>query len=425
MAARAFDAERTWRQITKLFAWGDRLDFVFLDYTEPDVFRAWRRALRAHCQERGRPWSQPAPGETFLDWLERERLRGLDKEQQEGAARPREVYLGTIPQGRTELVLFARLNENRDKLVRALNGVLCLAGEGDFTRRLAYAAPSIWAMRTKTFDLAGLPPARVLVPSEAEQSTIVPPDEDECFDLDVLVSAAARDEAEGRDLLRRLAAEGLSGDLATDERGHEALEHARFVVVLLSSSYAYSSAWDALRGSRLAQEQPDELRWRIVPVMLSEGPIPFLVRDMTPLDFRTPDAQARNLQRLVSALRSEREASTGPGLVPAPPIPPQDSAWLDRATFGLSDPNERELLSQLVAAYPEQSAIRRIMDHVGIKQERIGWEATSLRYIWHAVLVLAARQKRIRSLVHYVLSDPSAAPYHAAIRRAIGEAAAG
>jgi hypothetical protein len=430
-AAQPFDAERTWQQLTRLFAWGDRLDFVFLDYLSPDVFAAWRRALRAYCAERGQPWSQPARKQTFIDWLEGERKRGETKEREEGEARAREVYLGTIPQGRDaqgrdERWVFARINENRDNLVKALNGVLCLAGENDFTRRLAYAAPSVWAMRSKSFTLAGPPPARVRVPPPpppgSQPDTLQEPPS---YDFDVLVSAAARDEGEARDLLKRLAAEGITGTLATDEKGHEALEQARLVVVLLSGTYAYSSAWDALRGSRLAREQPDELRWRIVPVMLSEGPLPYLVRDMAPLDFRTPEVKARNQARLVSVLRGEREESTGPGLAPAMPTPPRDSGWLDCTKFSLSDANERELLNLMVRAYPEHDSIQRIMDHIGIRQEVIAWETTSLRYIWHAVLVLAARKKRVRGLVQYVLSDPASAPYHAAIRKVIGEAPAG
>lgn len=417
----SFDAERTWRNLTALFAFGDRLDFVFVDYTSPDLLSLWRRALREHCRERGQRWSQPASGQAFLDWLEAERRRGLEVEKAQGAARPREVYLGAIPEDAKERWVFARINENRDNLVKSLNGVLCLAGLGDFTKRLAYAAPSVWAMKTRSVDLAGPPPSWAHLPREAED-TWPGMEPEERWDLDVLISAAARDEAKALDMLQRLTAEGIKGVVATDEAGHQALERARLIVLLLSPTYAYSSAWDALRASHLAREHEGELRARIVPVMIGEGPLPGLIRDMTPLDFRTPAAEARNLARLVSALTGEREASTGPGLVPATPMPPGTSAWLDEARFDLSSPHERELHHLLVMAYPDPDAVRRVADFLGIRQELLRW-SVPLRYIWHDVMVLAARQKRARSLVHYVLADPKAAPYHAAIRRVIGEAA--
>lgn len=420
--ASPFDAERTWSQCTKLFDFGDRLDFVFLDYTSADVLRAWRRALRAYCDEHGLPWSQPAPRQGFLEWLEGERQRGLVKERQLGARRPREVYLGTIPHNAREGWVLARLNENRDNLVRSLNGVLCLAGEGDFTRRLAFAAPSVWAMKTKTFDLGGPPPSRVLVAADPSLQTLPGVELEDRFDLDVLVSAAPRDEAAARDLLQRLAGEGIRGELAMDEKEHSALDRARLVVVLLSSTYVYSTAWDGLRRSRGACEAPGELRSRLIPVMVSDGPVPGLMWDMTPLDFRTPGAMAHNYARLVSALQGEPEASTGPGLPPPVPVPPANSGWLDRARFDLSDPHERELLKQLVAAYPDHEAVRRVMGYLGIREEVADWKAP-LRYTWHTVLVHAAREGRIRELVNYVLSDPGAAPFHAALRKAIGEPA--
>jgi hypothetical protein len=146
------------------------------------------------------------------------------------------------------------------------------------------------------------------------------------------------------------------------------------------------------------------------------------VRDFEPFDFRTPAERARSSAALVSLLRGERQMSTSPGLPAAPPMPPRDSGWLDHATFSLSDPNERQLLYLLVQAYPRHDAIRRIMEQVGIQQELIDWKSMPLQYIWHSVLVHAARQQGTRALVQHALADPAAADYHSAIRRVIGEA---
>lgn len=342
--------EHLWKRLVALLDFGDRLDFALLEYSSPEVLRAWSAALRARCAERGQPWSEARPGQAVLDWLEAERVRGLGVERALGPKRPREVYLGVIPEGNDERFVFARINENRDNLVRALSGVLCLAGPGDFIRRLAYAAPSIWAMRSETFELREPPPAAFAAPidDEAEASTQAPEHAAPSFELDVLISAGPRDEQEATDLLRRLSSDGFSVAIALDEKGHARLDRARIVVVLLSYSYAYSEAWEALQRSPMAQHEPDLLGRRLVPLLLSEGSIPGLFRGTAPLDYRSPEARARSYVKLVHALRGERVVGSGPGL----------EAY---AAPTLDEHQKQQLVQALASAFPRRDDLAMLL----------------------------------------------------------------
>jgi hypothetical protein len=346
--------EELWRRLVALFDFGDRLDFALLEFSSPEIFRAWSAALQARCTQRGQPWSEARPGQPMLDWLEAERVRGLGVERALGPKREREVYLGVIPEGNDERFVFARINENRDNLVRALNGVLCLAGPGDFIRRLAYAAPSIWAMRAETFELRELPPDAVAVPVDSAPMPIST-SKNPSFALDVLISAGARDEQEARDLLQRLAASGFAAALAQERTGHDRLEQARFIVVLLSYSYPHSEAWAALQSSRMAQQKPDRLSRKLVPLLLSEGSIPGMFRNLTPLDYRTPGARAKSYVKLVHALRGERIVGSGPGLeaYSAPTLSEQEKAELVQALLNAFP--RRDDLSMLLRSRVNQN----------------------------------------------------------------------
>jgi hypothetical protein len=346
--------EELWRRLVALFDFGDRLDFALLEFSSPEIFRAWSAALQARCTQRGQPWSEARPGQPMLDWLEAERVRGLGVERALGPKRAREVYLGVIPEGNDERFVFARINENRDNLVRALNGVLCLAGPGDFIRRLAYAAPSIWAMRAETFELRELPPDAVAVPVDSAPMPIST-SKNPSFALDVLISAGARDEQEARDLLQRLAASGFAAALAQERTGHDRLEQARFIVVLLSYSYPHSEAWAALQSSRMAQQKPDRLSRKLVPLLLSEGSIPGMFRNLTPLDYRTPGARAKSYVKLVHALRGERIVGSGPGLeaYSAPTLSEQEKAELVQALLNAFP--RRDDLSMLLRSRVNQN----------------------------------------------------------------------
>ncbi|MEZ4300379.1 MAG: toll/interleukin-1 receptor domain-containing protein [Polyangiaceae bacterium] len=422
----AFDAERTWRGIRQVLDFGDRLDFVFLQFADPTVFEAWRFALRAWAREQGLRWSEPAAADSILDWLEGERRRGVSLEQSGQAERPREVYLGVIPQSDDEGTLFARINENRDNLVRALNGTLCLCGSGDFVRRLAYAAPSIWAMRTRSFDLVGPPPASAPASAAAthleslgatlsmRRSTVT-----EAFDLDAFISASPRDEREARSLADRLTGEGLSVRVGTGGKDHEAMERARFVVVLLSREYVYSKAWEAVQNSRLAREQPESLKQRFVPILFGDAAIPGLLRDSTPLDFRTPESRARDTERLLLRLRGERERSAGPGLAPAPPVLSTDTGWLDKVPLDFSHPSVRELLNVLISAYPYVDSVKRIARSAAIPLDHIRTEE-GISTQWHDLLEQAAVKSRLRPLMDILLRDPDTEGHHPALRRIAG-----
>lgn len=347
-AASASPNEQLWKRLVALLDFGDRLDFALLEYSSPEVLRAWSAALRARCAQRGQPWSEARPGQAVLDWLEAERVRGLGVERALGPKREREVYLGVIPEGNDERFVFARINENRDNLVRALNGVLCLAGPGDFIRRLAYAAPSIWAMRSETFELREPPPAEFAAPVEDEAQAQAPEHEAPSFDLDVLISAGPRDEQEATDLLRRLSSDGFSVAVALDGKGHAQLDRARIVVVLLSYSYAYSEAWEALQHSPMSQHEPDRLSRKLVPLLLSEGSIPGLFRSTAPLDYRSPEARAKSYVKLVHALRGKRIVGSGPGL----------EAY---SAPTLDEHQKEELVQALVSAFPRRDDLAMLL----------------------------------------------------------------
>ena len=421
-----WDATRTWQSLVRLFGFGDRLDFVFLESGSSETFRAWRDALRAHCRATERPWSEPSPSQKILDWLEAERLRGLDLERAAAAQRPREIYLGTIAQDEDERFVFARINENRDNLVRALNGVLCLAGTGDFVRRLAYAAPSVWAMRTKSFELCGPPPAEVAAASSTAErglESLVVKTAKESFDFDVLLTAGGHEESAARELRSRLEAEGFRCRVAVDESGLADLERARVVVVLLSPTYAYSSSWEALRGSRLAASRPDDLRARLLPILIGDAVIPGMFQGLTPLDFRSPESRARDYGRLVRALRGERDASEGPGLTQVIPVSSGDTSWLDQVPFPWVHPAARALLDALNAAYPHAEEMLFVLRAAGILTNQAVVPASTTD-LWRWALELAARQHRVRSLLHRVLADDDVSAYHPPIRRLIEEPSA-
>jgi hypothetical protein len=391
-AASASPNEQLWRRLVSLIDFGDRLDFALLEFSSPEILRAWSAALRARCAQRGQPWSEAPPGQSVLDWLDAERVRGLGVERALGPKRAREVYLGVIPEGNDERFVFARINENRDNLVRALNGVLCLAGPGDFIRRLAYAAPSIWAMRTETFELRELPPNAVAVPVDDEAPTQAPEHEAPSFDLDVLISAAPRDEQEATDLLRRLRSDGFSVAIALDGKGHAQLDRARIVVVLLSYSYAYSKAYEALQAQAADPPGAEALSRKLVPLLLSEGSIPGLFRKMSPLDYRSPEARARSYVKLVHSLRGTRVAGSGPGLEAySSPI--------------LSDTQMGDLIEALLFAFPTSSALDSfVRQRTKIDGARINFFQSS-RDVVRELVMEAAATGRLKDLIRAAAAE--------------------
>lgn len=472
----AWDADKTWRALVKLLHFGDRLDFVFFESDSMDTFRAWRDALREHCRSKDQPFREPKAGQGVLDWLEEERARGVTEDAERGEDRPREIYIGTIPQDGSERVVFGRINENRDNLVRSLNGALILAGAGDFVRRLAYAAPSVWAMRTKSFTLQGPPPSAVAAPAKRSNREVgfaakaaspsppaaeripaaAPPSpgaaplfaasappfavsaqeaSDEAFvaspaqvaedepmiALDVLVTCAGHDEAAARDLKRRIEAEGFRCAIALDSKGLSEIEAARVVVVLLSSNYAYSKSWDALAQTRMAKEEPARLRAKLVPILLQDAVIPGLMSGLTPLDFRSPDSRAYDHGRLLRMLSGERDLSQGPGLAPARYELSGDASWLTEAPldWGLREP--RALLDLLMDAYPDFAQMKNLASRADILLDTWSSQGGSLRSACANLLDSAARQRKLRPLIDVVLADPGSAAHHHRIRQIIGE----
>lgn len=413
---KSFDADRAWQLLGGIFDFGDRLDFVFLEPSSPEVLGAWRAALRAHCRGKGQPWSEAKPGQSILDWLEGERVRGLALEQAK-QPREREVYFGFIPKDEDEHFVFSRINENRDNLVRTLNGVLCLAGYGDFVRRIAYGSPSIWAMRTSSFELDGPPPPSVRAPEDEGESGFESARVEERFDLDVFVSASPRDERQARTLVQGISDEGLSVKLGVEEADYADVGHARRILVLLSASYAYSTAWERLRNSRFAREEPEKLGRRLVIANLDSGGVtPGMLQAARRFDLSTEDARATSYANLLRVLRGEEEER------PAPFLEPASAAlrpWIDEVPFPWSNPSARALRDALVAAYDSVDQARYLALKGGLSLGRVSFHG-AIEPVWNNILEVAATQGILRKLIEVVLQDPNVRAYHRRIRQLTG-----
>src|SRR5690349_5173312 len=105
----AAQAEREWSRLTGILDFGDRLDFVFLELADPADEAEWRRAIAAHCASKNLPFFAPAEDEEVLDWLERERQRGMEIEAREGEERPRSVYFASLVGTSRERFVLARI----------------------------------------------------------------------------------------------------------------------------------------------------------------------------------------------------------------------------------------------------------------------------------------------------------------------------
>lgn len=429
----AADAKRVWRALTGILDFGDRLDFVFLQLSSPDHEPAWKRSLRAYCRAQGLPFREPARGKTFLEWMESERQRGLAIEAREGDQRARSVYFGSLLGENRERFALARVNENRDRLVSALCGTLCLIGSGDFVRRVANGAPSIWAMRTRGFEIGGPPPphTRTSAPEAAggfearRPAAAAPPSSSPASptraadvslrgaprpgastpDLDVLLSAAPRDLEQAVELEKRLPGSREVTTRAADQT--RLLDRARFVIPLLSPSYLDSEAWADL-ARHLDTDSEGTLRSRLIPVFLADTPVPGALRDMNPLRLRTAQERVRELPRLVRALRGEPESWSASEKLP-----------LDEVPFAWSRPGAQELVETLVHIYPGWSRARLLAEHAGVSLHGVDASQGAFDF-WRELVKAAASQGRLRSLIEQALKDPTIRVFHPRLRTLTG-----
>ena len=93
--------------------------------------------------------------------------------------------------------------------------------------------------------------------------------------------------------------------------------------------------------------------------------------------------------------------------------------FLDRRPFRADDPDGRELLAALLAAYDRAPAVREFVLAAGLPPAYFSW-ASAMSEVWPEVLRRAAGQGRLRSLITEVARDPDSAAY-CVIARLIAE----
>ncbi|MEZ4314403.1 MAG: pentapeptide repeat-containing protein, partial [Polyangiaceae bacterium] len=280
------------RRLRTLIELTESLELVLIEQSGDAVARGLHDHLTRICTDTGRPFHAPAPGEPLLEWLHGQQV--ASSRRADGASPA--LYLAPIP-AENEAFILARLNENRDNLVRDLRGVLCLTGGPGLLRRFANEAPSIWSMRSAVLEFDVLP-----APGETVR------------DHDVFLAAAFRDEAAAAEIRSKLEADGVRVLLETESswglpQGLHAMSaaarRARYIVPLFSPDFRDSMVWRALAESTEMQEEPQELRKRMLPVLLGASAWPSFFSGLKPFDFTSPAARDREYSRLLAAVRGD------------------------------------------------------------------------------------------------------------------------
>ncbi|MER6139122.1 effector-associated domain EAD1-containing protein [Streptomyces sparsogenes] len=87
-----------------------------------------------------------------------------------------------------------------------------------------------------------------------------------------------------------------------------------------------------------------------------------------------------------------------------------DGGFLDRVPFAAGDPEARELLDALLAAYDQAAEVRGFVLAAGLRAAEFSWSAP-MAEVWPQVLRRAADQGRLRRLVGVIAQDPNSAAY--------------
>lgn len=442
------DALRVWDLLTGLIDFGDRLDFVLLQLPNLSLETPWRGALEEYCGTKNLPFVAPQEKTAPLGWLEEELVVGAQLDSTLGAARPRSVYWVSLVGLKNERFILARLNENRDRLVSALGGAFCLVGVGDFVRRVAHNAPSIWAMRARAFVLDGPPPsgaqgtaemesavdvapraADIAPPAAPSPAAAAPPPTQRGYEsaregmkknatlpdfavgsVEVLISACPQDVGRAKEIQTR-----LPGRVSLPVNPGDAemlFNRCDLILPLLSPAYLESVEWKILEK---ALERDRNLESKLIPLLIVSTPVPAALRTFTPLRLLNADEEADNVPRLMDTIQrlgrdvpSTQRDRAPPGVLSNVKI--QLNRPLDWSQSG-----PEQLTRYLAVVYPDWSTIRAISQLAGISLYSVFFQSSPL-LIWADVLNSASRQSKLRDLVGRVLRDERAAPIHAKLR---------
>ncbi|MBK8257025.1 MAG: toll/interleukin-1 receptor domain-containing protein [Polyangiaceae bacterium] len=439
----AEEASRIWDLLTGVIDFGDRLDFVFLELSSSELETAWPAALKTYCTSRDLPIREPEAQANLLDWLEKELARGQELDALQGKERPRSLYIVSLVHLRNERYILARLNENRDRLVSALSGTFCLVGVGDFVRRIANNAPSVWAMRARAFVLGGMPPPNALAiaggfesakesgaavtalaapappaapPSAYELTRGVSRHSDAAPDLasgsvEVLMSVAPQDLNRARELQKRLPGKvTLPINAPVDP---SLFNRASLILLLISPAYLESVQWKVLEN---ALEQDRGLQTKLIPLLIVPTPIPGALRSFIPLRLLNSVDDASNLPRLMDTIeRLDRDVpSTQQDWAPVGELS-HVQMQLDDFPLDWNEPGPQQLNRYLALMYPDWQSIKLISQTAGISLDRVGFQQSPLA-AWRDVLESAAQQAKLRKLINCVLSDRAASAIHTKLR---------
>ncbi len=78
-------------------------------------------------------------------------------------------------------------------------------------------------------------------------------------------------------------------------------------------------------------------------------------------------------------------------------------------------PLRKALMDKLVNAYPDVSEVMLLASHVGVPPWAINWNASAV-IVWNQVIDLAARERKLTTLVEHFATDPRMAAYHESVR---------